>query len=64
MVEYFVHLFRVFESDRGVRDPRMLFKENIYCFRFKMIADAVVGKQEVIKGDEWVVQLFAVRNLA
>ena len=59
-----VHLFHIFESDRGVWHPRMLFEENMNCLSFKMIADTVVGKYEVIKRSEWVVWLFAVGNLA
>ena len=64
MVKYLVHLVRIFESDRGIQDSRMLFKEDIDDFGFEIIADAVVCKYVVVKRGEWVVWLCVTRSLA
>jgi len=62
MVEYPVHLFCIFEGDGGICDPRMLLKEGVDRLGFYMIADAGVGKYEVLKRGEWMIWC-GVRNL-
>ncbi len=57
------HLFHIFECDGGVWNPRMLIKQDIDYFSFYMISDAGICESEVLKGEEWMVQLGVARNL-